>query len=346
MNPLERLNLIDAVAGALLKGGYSVSERCDVRPMCFDLIAKREGNRISRASALYSNQAERARSGENVLVIKVLGNADALDEDAAQKMIRLAMSIKGAPIVVAGRTSTDCLEDDVVYLRHNVPVVTFKTVLEYTIDDQYPIAYAGPGGLYAEVDSQRLRAMRESRNLSLSSLAGMLGVSRRTISMYESGMNMLVEVAAQLEEWFGEEFVRPMRVFETAFVEEALGGSAANPPGNEEYGALCNDAERYVIGELTEMGCDVIHVKRAPFDAIVQNEEASLALLAGIGCNKEGARKARILKSISDVTGVRPVVFAEDARVRSIAGSPLISFEELGRMRSPEEILELILERS
>ncbi len=346
MNQLERLNIIDAVVGAMLEGGYSVSERCDVRPMCFDLIAKREGNCISRASALYSGQVERARRDDNMLIIKVLGNADALDEDAAQKMIRIAVSIKGAPIVVAGRTSTERLEDDAVYLRHNVPVVTFKTFRDYAIDDQCPIAYAGPGGLYAEVDSQRLRAMRESRNLSLSSLAGMLGVSRRTISMYESGMNMLVEVAAQLEEWFGEEFVRPMRVFEANFMVEALGESAARPPGNEEYAIPCTDAERYVIGELTEMGCDVIHVKRAPFDAIVQNEDADLNVLAGIGCAGESARKARILKSVSDVTGVRPVVFAQEAPAKNISGSPLISFEELARIQTPEEMLELIIERS
>lgn len=325
MNPSDRINLIDAVSASLENGGFSVSERCDVRPLCFDLIAGRD---------------------DSILVIKVLANADALDEDAAQKMIKLAMSIKGAPIVVAIRTSTDALEDDVVYLRSNVPVITFNTLREYVINEQRPIAYAGPGGLYADVDSGRLREIRESNNLSLSALANILGVSRRTISMYESGMNMLVEVAAQLEEAFGGEFIRPLEVFETGFMESSMRDAIEQIRAHLSEEA-CNDDEKYVIDSLVGMGCDVIHVKKAPFDAIVQSRPANLNAIAGIGgADESSVRKARMMKSIAEVADVPPVMFLSSHGVRKIAGLPVISFKELRLISTPEEILELILERS
>ncbi|MDD5503576.1 MAG: transcriptional regulator [Candidatus Thermoplasmatota archaeon] len=325
MNPADRTNLIDAVSAALANSGFSVSERCDMRPLCFDLIAGRD---------------------DSILVIKVLANADALDEDAAQKMIKLAMSIKGAPIVVAMRTSTDALEDDVVYLRSNVPVITFNTLSEYIINEQRPIAYAGPGGLYAEIDSKRLRELREIHNLSLSSLANMLGVSRRTISMYESGMNMLVEVAAQLEETFGGEFIRPLEVFSTGFMESSM-RDAIRQIRSHISEDVCNDDEKYVIDSLVGMGCDVIHVKKAPFDAIVQNAPANLNAIAGIGGADEASlRKARMMKSIAEVADVPPVMFSPFPGVRKMAGLPVISFSELELISAPEEILELILERS
>jgi len=46
------------------------------------------------------------------------------------------------------------------------------------------------------------RTSAEKRNMSLGDLGTVLGVSRRTISKYESGMGTTLEIAIRLEEVF------------------------------------------------------------------------------------------------------------------------------------------------
>ena len=72
-----------------------------------------------------------------------------------------------------------------------------------------PLVYASPGGLYVNIDGEALRDLREKRSMSLGDLGQVLGVSRRTISKYESGMGTTLDVAIRIEEFFNTGVVNP-----------------------------------------------------------------------------------------------------------------------------------------
>jgi len=62
--------------------------------------------------------------------------------------------------------------------------------------------------------------------------------------------------------------------------------------------------------------------------------------------DKKLLRKAQIVSSISKITEKQAVLFTEGKVNRTnIDGTPLIIKKELRKIRGPEEIIELILER-
>ena len=84
---------------------------------------------------------------------------------------------------------------------------------------------------------------------------------------------------------------------------------------------------------------------RCPFDAVSKNKERIL-LTCVHRYDKKLLRKAQIVSSISKITEKQAVLFTEgEVNRTNIDGTPLIIKKELRKIRGPEEIIELILER-
>jgi putative transcriptional regulator len=175
---MSRSALVDNVTAMLRDAGFVVSDRCAIRPRSFDVAARR---------------------GEDTVLLKILGNIDAFDSRTGAEMRRLGEYLEATPMVVGLRTRDEQLKPGVVYFRHGVPVLSPDTAMELFVEEVPPLIYAAPGGLYVHIDGEVLEGAREERDWSLGRLANELGVSRRTVSKYEDGMNASVEVAAQLE---------------------------------------------------------------------------------------------------------------------------------------------------
>ena len=71
--------LTDRVSDLLAGSGFSVSDRCYVRPRSFDLAARRGGL---------------------LLILKILSNIDGLNEKTAVEIRRLAKYLSGNPLLV------------------------------------------------------------------------------------------------------------------------------------------------------------------------------------------------------------------------------------------------------
>src|SRR6056297_1984455 len=179
---MSRSALVGNVTAMLRDAGFVVSERCAIRPKSFDVAARR---------------------GEDTLLVKILGNIDAFDARTGAEMRRLGEYLQATPLVIGLRTRDEDLKPGVVYFRHGVPVLSPDTAMDLFVEEVPPLIYAAPGGLYVSIDSEILADEREERGWSLGRLANELGVSRRTVSKYEDGMDASIEVAAQLEELFG-----------------------------------------------------------------------------------------------------------------------------------------------
>ena len=317
---MSRTALIENVTAMLEDAGFLVSDRCAVRPKSFDVAARRD---------------------EDLLLLKILGNVDALDGATGAEMRRLGEYLDATPMVTGIRTRDQELKPGVVYFRHGVPVINPDTAYELFVEGMPPLIYAAPGGLYVSLDGDLLADEREERGWSLGRLATELGVSRRTVSKYEDGTNASIEVAVQLEELFDEPFSSPVEVLDGADDVRDADPTPSPPDADPD--------DEHVVHVLTSAGFTVHPTDRAPFTAVSEDEDDPLMrLLTGHSAFTPAAEKrARIMASIGEVAHTRSVYFTEEKEGReSVDGTAIVSCEELADVTDPDRIRELIRDRA
>ncbi len=305
--------LLEVIRDTLQRAGFSVSEKCNIRPIGFDLIAKRP---------------------DLALVIKALSNVDSFHAQVAHDMKLVSQHLKASPILVGERCGAGPLRDDTVYARHGVPTLTRTSFYDLLVSNIPPLVYAAPGGFYVVLHGQSLKRLKSEGKISYGALSRELGISRRTLRMYEEGMGATVDIAAALEEHIDEPLIEPIDPFSYPITLE-------NIPAPKLSGL-----EKMVVNHLDEIGYDVTSVYRSPFDAMAEQKENFI--IAGIGDYDRGLiKKARIVSSISDVVKRPAILFTDKYKVTrpNLLGSPLIGRDELNRLRDPEDVLDLIHDR-
>jgi putative transcriptional regulator len=317
---MSRSALVGNITAMLQDAGFAVSDRCSIRPKSFDLAARR---------------------GDDLLLVKILANVDSLDAETGVEMRRLGSYLSATPLVIGLRTRDEELKPEVVYFRHGVPAINPDTAFDLFVEDVSPLIYAAPGGLYVNIDGDLLADEREERGWSLGRLATELGVSRRTVSKYEDGMNASIDVAIELEELFDQPFSDPVDVLDGA---EGVRDAEPTP----EDPALDPD-EDHVLAVLARVGFTVHPTTRAPFTAVSEDGEREIEnLLTGHSAFTRSAEKrARIMSSLGEVTRTRSVYVTEEREKRdAIEGTALVSQEELSALRDADDLRDLILERA
>jgi putative transcriptional regulator len=315
---MPRRALVDNVIAMLQDAGFAVSEPCSIRPKSFDVAARR---------------------GEDLVLVKILGNVDSFDAPTGAEMRRLGEYLSATPLVFGLRTRDEELKPGVVYFRHGVPVFSPDTAVELFVQGNPPLIYAAPGGLYVNIDEEVLADEREDRDMSLGKLANELGVSRRTVSKYEDGMNASIEVASELEELFGTGLTSPVNVLEDA--EEFRDGD----PMPEDPAADPDDQR--VLSILQRAGFAVHPTDRSPFEAVGEDESGEDDVLTGHSELTETAEKrARLMGSIGRVTRTRAVYFVDRSRRTSIEGTIILEREEAEDVDDRDEFRDLLEERA
>ncbi|SDM00110.1 putative transcriptional regulator [Halogranum gelatinilyticum] len=316
---MSRAALVDNLSAMLHDAGFAVSDRCAIRPKSFDLAARRD---------------------DDLILVKILGNIDAFDGATGAEMRRLGTYLDATPMVIGLRTRDEDLKPGVVYFRHGVPVLNPDTAMDMFVEEVPPLIYAAPGGLYVNIDGSIIADEREERGWSLGRLATELGVSRRTVSKYEDGMNASVEVAIQLEELFGRPFSSPVNVMEGAEEVRDAEPTPADPQVDPD--------DEHVLSVLTRAGFTVHPTARAPFKAVSEDSNREGNVLTGHSAFTRSAEKrARIMSSLGEVTRTRSVYFTEEQSKReSVEGTAIVSCEELAGIDDPDVIRDLIRERA
>ena len=314
---MSRSALVGNITAMLEDAGFTVSDRCAIRPKSFDIAARR---------------------GDDVLLLKVLANIDAFDGYTGAEMRRLGEYLDATPLVVGLRTRDEELDPGVVYFRHGVPVFSPDTAMDLFIEEVPPLIYAAPGGLYVNIDGDLLSEIRSDHEMSLGKLANELGVSRRTVSKYEDGMDASVEVAAELEDIFDKPLASPVDVLDGA---EDVHGRSDEP---EEPETDPDDA--HIVTVLTRVGFEVYPTSRAPFKTVSEDESRERKMLTGHSTfNRTAEKRARIMSSVGQVTQTRSVYVVDQAKQESVDGTALIEREEFERIDDPEELENLIRDR-
>ncbi|WP_049934959.1 transcriptional regulator [Haloplanus natans] len=317
---MSRSALVGNITAMLGDAGFAVSDRCSIRPKSFDLAARR---------------------GDDLLLVKILANVDGLDAETGVEMRRLGSYLSATPLVIGLRTRDEELKPEVVYFRHGVPAINPDTAFDLFVENVPPLIYAAPGGLYVNIDGDLLADEREERGWSLGRLATELGVSRRTVSKYEDGMNASIDVAIKLEDLFDQPFSNPVDVLDGADEVRDADPTPQDPALDPE--------EDHVLAVLARVGFTVHPTTRAPFTAVSEDGDREIEnLLTGHSAFTRSAEKrARIMSSLGEVTRTRAVYVTEEREKRdAVEGTALVSQEELAALRDADDLRDLILERA
>ncbi len=297
--------LLQQVTSVLLMGGFEVSERFSQRPRSFDMIAS---------------------NGVATLVIKVVSHIDSVGEETACDLDQVAHYLHGAPLVIGERARDADLERGAVYLRYGIYAISVATLHDYLVEGIPPLIYASPGGLYVTINGEILKKIREARNMSLGDLGHLLGVSRRTISKYESGMGTTLDIAQKIEE-----------IFDTGLVQ-AIDLMDNGPRVSHEAD---HQAIKGPMEFLEEIGMRLHALHRAPFQAMIVYRTHTI--LTGYGTSQKVLKRAALIGNISQVTRTHAMCVCTDLhREQKIGKTLVIGEERLHRIEDGAELIDLI----
>jgi putative transcriptional regulator len=297
--------LLQMVISVMISGGYLVSERFSMRPRSFELIAS---------------------NGQMTLAIKVVSHIDSVSEETAFDLELVAHHLKGSAIIIGERARDAELERGAVYLRYGIYAISVSTLYDYVVEGIPPLIYASPGGLYVAINGDALREQREKRSMSLGDLGHLLGVSRRTISKYESGMGTTLEVAQKIEELFDSGLVQSIDLLR---------------PHGESKERVEPPEEVVPMSFLEQIGMTLHTMHRAPFQALITFHDHTI--LTGYGTADRVVKRAALIGNISQVTGTRAMCVLTDYYKQKKIGKTLVIGEErLHQIADGEELIEMI----
>lgn len=272
---------------------------------------------------LYGGCFDIAARKSFTIFLKVLDNVDSFQETQANNLKIIAEDTDATVALVGTHTRRESLKDNIVYERFDVPTFTPNTLETIVVSRAMPVTYRLRGGLFVEIDAEKLRSRREKSGLSQSALAKSVGVTKKSIYEHEhQDKKALLDIAEKIEDTVGE-VSNPATIKKRYSFEK-------NRPKDRFESIVSRDLER--IGFST----DLIH--QTPFN-IVAHEKRMLVI------SKAGEKKKSMEKSVpfvaqlSSITGIPAVAITKEEMRMDI---PSIQEKELREMKNPRDIRKFI----
>jgi len=300
---------LQLVTSVMITAGFEVSEKFTLRPRSFDLIARNNGM---------------------LLVIKVVSHIDSVSEEAAFDLEVISRHLNGLPLIVGERAREAELERGAVYVRYGIFAISIATLYDYFVEKIPPLVYASPGGLYVNINGETLRELRERRNMSLGDLGQVLGVSRRTISKYESGMGTTLDVAIKIEEYFDAGVVESIDLTHHERPDEFRHDWSKEP-----------NRQKVPIEYLEQLGMELHTLRGAPFQALLTFDKHTI--LTGYGPAQKVVRRAALIGNLSKIAKKYAMCIITDYHKQKKIGRTLVIGEDrLHRIEDGFELLDMI----
>jgi putative transcriptional regulator len=300
---------LQLVTSVMITAGFDVSERFTLRPRSFDLIARNDGT---------------------LLVMKIVSHIDSVSEEAANDLDVIARHLGGIAIIVGERAREAELERGAVYVRYGIFAISPSTLYDYFVEKIPPLVYASPGGLYVNINGEVLRDLREKRSMSLGDLGSVLGVSRRTISKYESGMGTTLDVAIRIEEFFN-----------TGVVESIDLMHHERPPSSRHADVPQRKEPSVPMEFLEQLGMHLHTLRGAPFQALLTFEKHTI--LTGYGPAEKVVKRAALIGNLSQIAKKHAMCVITGYHKQKKIGTTLVIGEDrLHRIADGFELLDMI----
>jgi len=333
MSQQNRLTILHNIEQILKKAGFSIASLSLNSNACFDLIAKRR---------------------EQLIILKAEPCIDNFDRNKSYELKNIASFLNASPVIISDqflnttssvigdREKDFCeLEDGLVLLRYDIPVICTETFMELISKGVPPIVYRSSRGRYlVHINRKLLRQARLDKNLSYADLAHLVGVSRRTIYEYEHSINPPPATAAKLEEVLDSPIAEGIRIFNIEIQQEE------NPKYSiDKMSSFKGDISKILqdLGFLSQFW-----TKLSPFDAFgvhkSQDVHSGLNVLVCVeeDKNKQLIDRVSLTQSIASLTRRRAIMIVEDDTEHPVTQSiPTFTIDELNQMKRAFDLVKV-----
>ncbi len=287
------MHLIDKVERILEENDYSYSEYSG----CFDIAARKR----------------------EMLLLKVLDNIDSFQEEQSRNLRVLSSGLDASAFLVGHHTRRENLVNNIIYERFGVFAMTSVT-LENIITNDIPSLYRNKGGLFAEVNPEKLRQRRAAAGLSQAALARKLGISKKSVYEHESRkMRTEYNTVQRMEQLIGD-VTDPINM-------DMTDNEIKNPPKD--------GFQRIVSRDMKSIGLDTNFVTQSPFN-IIAHSENFLIMSDAEERAQRAERNAPFLQSLAKTTK-KPILAVTkdelDIDIPSIAEHELREFDTMSELR-------------
>ncbi len=311
---MNRSRMMEVVVAILNKAGFTTSRMVQPGKNVYDLISRRD---------------------EDLLLLKTLISPNGIDRPGSNELKVLGTTLSAAPILIIPSSKSGQYQDGVLYLRYGITLITLGTFYQYLAEEVPPLVFFIHGGHCVAINGGLMRFRRESLDLSLGTMAGIAGVSRKAIQLYEGGMGCDIDVALRLERALGVALISPLDPFRYSTSLQQIRDRLDLLDGNK----------REILEHLKALGMEVIPTISCPFDALAR--KGSSLLLTSVGSGPDISGRGKALADISRVTGKDSVLIVRGSPKKlNVEGTPVLGVRELKRYPDLEAVLELIRERA
>ena len=301
-----REELIQKTLLALQEAGFEIAQQ--VSPSCFDILARRH---------------------ENILLVKVLTNADSFYEEQASDLKKVSDVLGATALIVSVFVKSEYMQPKTIYERYGISAINFETFEESILEKKLPVVYAKSGGFYANINPDFLKQVREKNNLSLGALAREAGVSKKALQDYERGKGAEIGNVLRLQEALGDLELNTINIFQKSGVH--LGAQDIRGSG----------AEGAVSDSLEKIGFKTTTVQRASFGIIGKHKDD--ILLTGLR-KQPLEKKAHDIHDTAEALGQHGMFVFEHSRSKVLSGVPVVEKSALEEVVSSKGLLKLLKE--
>jgi len=253
------MHLMDEIERILEENNYHYSEYSG----CFDVVARRK----------------------ETLLLKVLDNIDSFQKEQSNNLKVISSSLEASAFLIGGHTRHEDLKDNIVYDRFGIFTVTIGT-FENIIDNEMPLLYRNRGGLFAEINPEKLKKGRVEAGLSQAQLAKKVGISKKSIYEHESRkMRAEYKIVKKVEKLIGN-ITDPVSMKIIEGIEHS--------PAKEDF-------QLAVSKDLRRMGLDISFVYQTPFNIVAEDEDF-LIISDAEKAAKRAEKNAPFLKDFAKTT--------------------------------------------
>ncbi|MCY0868030.1 MAG: helix-turn-helix domain-containing protein [Desulfurococcus sp.] len=248
--------------------------------------------------------------GETRVILKIVGDAGKISSMEVKDLKRSSIVYNSGVAVIAESEHKRKLEDDVVYVRHGINVVSPESFNRYIVSNEKPLIVNIKGNYYLKISPQRLQEKRREIGLRRGELAELIGVSRKAVYMYERGELMIsLQKGLELAQLVGEdvfEEIDPLKINVDAVEDD-------NTVRESE---LVDSLEKTLWSSLNRLSSLVVKLHRTPVDFVAKSRR--VITITRLDRAEKKPEKLENAEKIADTTGSKLIAIKSASDLKNI----------------------------
>jgi putative transcriptional regulator len=264
-----------------------------------------------------------AAKNENLMLIKSLINIDSFSEDHALSLRSISYFLSANPLVVSIKNNRQFLNDQTIYSRFQLPVITPQTFDNFLEEEKMVFFESSKGKHTSEVDVEKIRNKRKEKGFSLRELAQFVGISKK--AMYEIEKNKTKpssETIFKIEDILKTKIQIPKKF--TSKVQAT-------------YIKAKTEVQKKVSKEFSRIGIENSSVYSAPFE-VIGKENFSVV-------TSSLKKELPIMKKFANIVSSKAFLVAKKSEEESVNGIPIVLESELAEIENPKDLKSRLKER-